>query len=162
MSVASPSEGALRDKLRRFFESILARSVPHLRLAYPPFGDPYYYAITALNIIDYGIFEPILGDWYSGIYAHLRWPAMQLFTAGAVKVTGIDTMWLFRFQEPLLGGIFALSVFALAREVTRSNSVALLAALIASLSDVVIHYQAEYHPQGFSVIILTRGAFRSG
>lgn len=132
--------------------SILARSIPHLRLAYPPFADVYYYAISALNIIDYGTLQPILGDWYPGIYAHLHWPVMQLFTATAVKITGIDSMWFFRFQEPLLGGIFVLTVFALAKEATKDNTIALLSALIASASDVVIYYQSEYHPQGFAVI----------
>lgn len=132
--------------------SILARSVPHLRLAYPPLADPYYHAVSALNIIDYGTLQPILGDWYSGVYAHLHWPMMHLFTAGAVNITGIDSMWFFRFQEPLLGGIFTLSVFALAKEATKSNSIALLSALFASLSDVVIYYQSEYHAQGFAVI----------
>ena len=40
----------------------------------------------------------------------------------------------------------------MAKEATKSNSVALLSALIASLSDVVIYYQSEYHAQGFAVI----------
>jgi len=133
--------------------SILARSIPHLRLAYPPLADPYYYAISALNIIDYGTLQPILTDWFGGIRAHLHWPMMHLFTAGAVKITGIDSMWFFRFQQPLLGGIFALTVFALAKEVTRNNTIALLSALFASLSDVVIYYQSEYHPQGFAGIV---------
>ncbi len=52
--------------------SILARLIPHLRLAYPPLADPYYHAISALNVIDYGTLKPILGDWYSGVYAHLH------------------------------------------------------------------------------------------
>lgn len=132
--------------------SILARSIPHLRAAYPPLADPYYYAISALNIIDYGTLQPVLGDWYSGVYAHLHWPVMQLFTAAAVKITGVDSMLFFRFQEPLLGGIFVLTVFALAKEATKNNTIALLAALFASASDVAIHYQSEYHPQGFAVI----------
>jgi len=132
--------------------SILARSISHLRLAYPPLVDPYYHAVSALNIIDYGTLQPILGDWYSGVYAHLHWPMMHLFTAGAVNITGIDSMWFFRFQEPLLGGIFTLIVFALAKEATKSNTIALLAALFASLSDVVVHHQSEYHAQGFAVI----------
>jgi len=132
--------------------SILARSIPHLRLTYPPLVDPYYHAVSALNIIDYGTLQPILGGWYGGVNAHLHWPMMHLFTAGVVNITGIDSMWFFRFQEPLLGGIFALSVFALAKEATKSNPVALLSALCASLSDVVIYYQSEYHAQGFAVI----------
>ena len=132
--------------------SVLARSIPHLRLTYPPLADSYYHAVSALNVIDYGTLQPILRDWYSGVYAHLHWPMMHLFTAGAVNITGIDSMWFFRFQEPLLGGIFALAVFALAKEVTKSNPIALLSALFASLSDVVIYYQSEYHAQGFAVI----------
>ncbi|MCK4793859.1 MAG: hypothetical protein KAV87_59580 [Desulfobacteraceae bacterium] len=132
--------------------SILARSIPHLRAAYPPVTDPYFYAISALNIIDYGTLQPVLGDWYSGVISHLHWPVMQLFTAAAVKITGIDSMWFFRFQEPLLGGIFVLAVFALAKEATKNNTIALLAALFASASDVAITYQSEYHPQGFAVI----------
>ena len=134
------------------FLSILARSIPHLRLTSPPFSDPYFYAISSLNIIDYGTLQPVLAEWYGGVNTHLHWPMMQLFTAGAVKITGIDSMWFFRFQEPLLGGMFALAVFAMAKEVTKNNSVALLSALFASMSDVVIFYQAEYHPQGFAAI----------
>jgi len=132
--------------------SILARSIPHLRAAYPPVADPYFYAISALNIIDYGTLQPVLGDWYTGVYAHLHWPVMHLFTAAAVKITGIDSMWFFRFQEPLLGGIFVLAVFALAKEATKNNTIALLAALFVSASDVAITYQSQYHPQGFAVI----------
>ncbi|MFC2021452.1 hypothetical protein ACFLU1_06725 [Chloroflexota bacterium] len=133
--------------------SILARSVPNLRLAYPPQADAYYYAISTLNIIDYGTLQPVLADWYGGVGAHLHWPMMHLFTAGAVKITGIDSMWFFRFQEPLLGGLFALIAFALAREATKNNAIALLSALFASASDVAIYYQSEYHPQGFAVIL---------
>lgn len=133
--------------------SILARAIPHLRLSYPPLGDPYFYAISTLNIMEYGTLEPILAGWYSGVLAHLHWPMMHLFTAIAVKLTGIDSMWFFRFQEPLLGGLFALAVFTLAKEATRNNTIALLSALFASLSDVVIFYQSEYHPQGFALIV---------
>ncbi len=132
--------------------SILARSIPHLRLAYPPFGDPYFYAISALNIIDYGTLQPMLAGWYSGIIVHLHWPIMHLVAAIAVKLSGIDSMWFFRFQEPLLSGLFVLAVFALAKEATKNNTIALLSALLAALSDVVIFYQAEYHPQGFALI----------
>jgi hypothetical protein len=132
--------------------SILVRSIPHLRFPYPPFADPYFYSVSTINIIDYGTLQPVLGNWYGGISGHLHWPVMQLVTAEAVQMTGGDSMWFFRFQEPLLGGVFALAVFALAREATRHNGIALLSALIASASDVVIFYQSEYHPQGFALI----------
>ena len=132
--------------------SILARLIPHLRLAYPPLHDPYFYFISFLNILEHGTLQPILSWWYPLLDMHLQWPVMHLLGAMTAQVTGIDSMWFLRFQAPLLGAVFSLAVFALAKEATKNNTIALLSALFASASDVVIFYQAQYHPQGFALI----------
>ncbi len=132
--------------------SILARLVPHLRLVYPPLHDPYFYFISFLNILEHGTLQPILSWWYPLLDMHLQWPVMHLLGAMTAQVTGIDSMWFLRFQAPLLGAVFSLAVFALAKEGTKNNTIALLSALFASASDVAIFYQAEYHPQGFASI----------
>jgi len=62
-------------------------------------------------------------------------------------------MWLFRFVAPLFGAIFSLMAFLLAKLVTKNDSVALLAALFATMSDVIIFYQSEYHPQGLALLL---------
>jgi len=132
----------------------IARAVPNLRLSYPPLHDPYYHYVCTLNVIRYGTLEPILGWWYSGVSTQLHWPDMHLLTTLLVHITDIDVMQLFRFQEPAMGIIFFLAVFILAKAVIKNDGVAMLSALFASLSDVVIFYQSEYHPQGLAIIFL--------
>ena len=106
---------------------ILARSIPHLRLAYPPLHDPYFYFSCFLNIVEHGTLQPILSEWYSSaISINIQWPVMHLLGAMTAQVTAIDSMWFLRFQQPLMGAIFALAVFALAKEATKNNTIALL------------------------------------
>jgi hypothetical protein len=133
--------------------SFLARAVPHLVVRYPPFSDAYFYAIAALNISDYGTLQPVLSNWYPLVGMQLSWPVLHVLTSALQQISGVDAMWLFRFEAPLLGGIFSLAVFSLAKAVSKNDSVALLAALFASLSDVVIFYQSEYHPQGLAILL---------
>lgn len=130
----------------------LARAVPNLRLSYPPLHDPYYHYVCSLNILKYGTLEPLLNWWYPQISMQLHWPNMHLINAALVKITNIEEMHLFRFQEPLMGLIFFLGVFILAKCITKNNGISLLAAMFASLGDTVIFYQSEYHPQGLSFI----------
>lgn len=130
----------------------IARAVPNLRLSYPPLHDPYYHFVAALNVINYGTLEPILGWWYSGTDVQLHWPIMHLLTTALVDITNVDVMQVFRYQEPVMGMIFFLAVFMLAKTVINNNGVAMLSALFASLSDVIIFYQSEYHPQGLAII----------
>ncbi len=134
--------------------TFLARAVPNLRLSYPPLHDPYSHFVTTLNVIEYGTLKPILGWWYSGVDIQLHWPDMHLITTALVKTTNIDVMQFFRFQEPVLGMIFFLAVFLLTKTVTANNGVSLLAGLFASINDIIIFYQSEYHPQGISIIYL--------
>lgn len=133
--------------------SLLARAIPNLRLCYPPLHDPYFYFVSYINISDYGTLQPVLGHWYPMLDAHLHWPGMHLLTSAMGQATGIDDMWLLRFAAPLLGGMFSPMVFLLGKVVTKNNSVALLAALFATTSDVVIFYQAKYHPQGLGLFL---------
>ncbi len=130
----------------------LARAVPNLRLSYPPLHDPYYHYVCSLNILKYGTLEPILNWWYPQINMQLHWPNMHLINAALVKVSGINEMQLFRFQEPLIGIILFLAVFILAKCVTKNNAISMLAALFASLGDTIIFYQSEYHPQGLAFV----------
>ena len=132
----------------------IARAVPNLRLSYPPLHDPYYHYVCTLNVLKYGTLEPILGWWYSGVDTQLHWPDMHLLTTALVHITDVDVMQVFRFQEPVLGMIFFLAVFILAKTVTNNDGVAMLSALFASLSSIIIFYQSEYHPQGLAIIFL--------
>ena len=132
--------------------TFIARAVPNLRLSYPPLHDPYYHFVCTLNVIEYGTLRPILDWWYWGVNTQLHWPNMHLITTALVKSTNIDVMQFFRFQEAFMGMIFFLAVFLLTKTVTNNNGVALLAGLFASISDVIIFYQSEYHPQGISIV----------
>lgn len=130
----------------------IARAIPNLRLSYPPLHDPYYHFVAALNVINYGTLQPILGWWYSGTDVQLHWPIMHLLTTALVNITNVDVMQFFRYQEPAMGIIFFLAVFMLTKTVINNNGVAIISALFASLSDVIIFYQSEYHPQGIAII----------
>jgi|GEM_PF-1736758 len=132
----------------------IARAVPNLRLSYPPLHDPYYHYICTLNILRYGTLKPILDWWYGGVDIQLHWPDMHLLTTALVHITNTGTMQIFRFQEPVMGIMFFLAVFVLAKVVTKNEGMAMMSALFASLSDVVIFYQSEYHPQGFAIVLL--------
>jgi hypothetical protein len=77
---------------------------------------------------------------------------MQILTVILVDITKINGFQFLRFQEPLMGMLFFTSVFILAKLITKNNNISLLTAFIASMSDVVIFYESEYHPQGLSVI----------
>ena len=131
--------------------SILASLIPHLRLTYPYKHDCYFYFISFLNILEHGTLQPMLGWWYGLVDVHLQWPVMYLLGSMTAQVTAIDSISFLRFQQPLTGVISALAVFALAREVTRNNTIALLSVLFALASDVVIARHSQYHPQGLAL-----------
>jgi len=132
----------------------IARAIPNLRLSYPPLHDPYYHYVCTLNVLRYGTLKPFLGWWYSGVNTQLHWPDMHLLTTVLRHITDIDIMQIFRFQEPVIGMIFFLAVFILAKTVTKNDMIAMLSALFASISDIIIFYQSEYHPQGFAIVLL--------
>lgn len=132
---------------------IIVRAIPNLRLLYPPLHDPYYHYVCTLNILDYGTLDPVLGWWYGGLNRQLHWPDMHLLTTALSNIANIDVMQLFRYQEPLMGAIFFLSVFILAEQVTDNHAVAVISSLFASLGDTVIFYQSEYHPQGLATVL---------
>src|SRR2546426_5892902 len=134
--------------------AFLVRAVPSIRLDVPSLHDSYAYAISMQGIYQSGTLNPVLGWWYPQVDQQLNWPVMQILTVELSKLLGVDPFWLVRFQEPLLGGITAVAVFMLARTATGRDSVSLIAALFVSSSDLVIYYQAEYHPQGFVLLVL--------
>lgn len=130
----------------------IVRAIPNLRLLYPPLQDPYYHYVCTLNILNYGTLDPVLSWWYGGLNDQLHWPEMHLLTTALTNITNIDLMQIFRFQEPLMGIILFFAVFLLAKQITKSDMIAVLSSLFASLSDSIIFYQSEYHPQGFAIV----------
>lgn len=132
--------------------TFLARAIPNLRLALPPLQDPYYHFICTENIIRHGTIESQVNSWYGYSPVQLHWPDMHLLTVDLNLVGGVELMDLYRFQEPLVGVIFLLAVYLVARALTGKENVALLAGAFAAFSDVVIFYQAEYHPQGLAFV----------
>jgi hypothetical protein len=133
--------------------SFFARCIRYLRLSYPALWDPYAYLVTFLNIHDFGTLEPIYSHWYSGIEGLINWPLMVLITETLSRVAAIDYLWLFNYQQPVLGTIFFLGGYALAYTISRNYGVSLLAGLILSLSSHTIFYQSEYHYQGYAFVI---------
>jgi len=131
-----------------------ARCVRYLQLPYPVLWDPYAFLATFLNIHNFGTLEPIYSYWYPGTENLINWPLMLIITECLSRIGGIDYMWLFNYQQPILGMIFFLGVYLLAYTVSRNYGVSLLAGLVSSLSSHVIFYQSEYHYQGYAFIIL--------
>ncbi len=132
----------------------IARAIPNLRLSYPPLHDPYYHYVCTLNVLRYKTLKPVLGWWYSRVNTQLHWPDMHLLTTALGHITDIDIMKLFRFQESVMGMIFFFAVFILAKTVTNSDRIAMLSALFASISYIIIFYQSEYHSQGSAIVLL--------
>jgi len=132
---------------------IIIRAIPNLRLIYPPLHDPYFHYVCALNILDYGTLDPILGWWYGLLGRQLHWPVMHLLTTILCQIANIDIIQLLRYQEPFLGAFLFLGVFLLAEQVTNNHTVAFIASLFATLGDTVIFYQSEYHPQSHAMVL---------
>ncbi len=132
------------------FITFIARAIPNLRLSYPPLDDPYFYFGSTQNILQFGTLEPVLGWWYFGTDSMLHWPLMHLFSTFLINIPNLNSSQVFRFQEPFIGTIFFLFMFIFTREITENYGVALVSGLFASLSDIIIFYQAEYHSQGFA------------
>ena len=91
-----------------------ARCVRYLRLSYPMLWDPYAFLATFLNIHDFGTLKPIYSNWYPGMESLVNWPSMLIITECLSRIGGIDYMWLFNYQQPILGMIFFLGVYLLA------------------------------------------------
>ena len=132
----------------------IARAIPNLRLSYPPLHDPYHHYVCTLNVLEYGTLKPILGWWYYGVDIQLHWPDIHLLSTALVHIANIDVMQVFRFQSPAMGMISFLAIFILAKVVTKNEGIAMLSALFASLNNNIIFYQAEYHPQGLTIVLL--------
>jgi hypothetical protein len=132
--------------------AFVVRAAPNLRLISPILQDPYWYFIKETNILQFGITNPALGWWWDQLSLQLHWPLMDLLAASTVKVAGVDAGLLWRFQEPLVGSLFVLVAFILAKLVVKNDGPALLAALIALSAGPVIFYQAEFVPQGLAFL----------
>lgn len=138
--------------------TFVVRAIPFLRLSDTLQEDSYPALVAATNALNFGVTNFGLSWWYSNAIQQLHWPLMQLLTVTTVLLsgTGIESFW--RFQEPFLGILFALAAFILAKIVIKNDGMALLSALIASLS-ATIYYQAEYHPQGLAFTYFVLAAY---
>jgi hypothetical protein len=130
--------------------AFVLQAAPNLRLVDTFLQDPYFHQVTTINVLNFGVANPVLISLYDNIQTQLYWPVMHLLTATAVTISGIDVGLLFRFQEPFIGALFVLAVFVLAKLVLKNDSQAFLASLIALSSETLIFYQSEYHPQGLA------------
>lgn len=133
--------------------AFLVRSIPNLVMNIQPLHDSYFYYTCSLNIIETGKITPFLTSWYPNINEQLQWPLMHILNVSLFYMTNIDLTQLLKFQEPFMGVIFFLGVFILAKITTKNDKIAIIAALIATFTDSVIFYQAEYHPQGFAFVL---------
>ena len=133
--------------------AFVVRSIPNLVMSIQPLHDSYFYYTCSLNIIETGTITPFLTSWYSDINEQLQWPLMHILNASLFYMTNINLTLLLKFQEPFMGVIFFLGVFILAKVTTKNTKIAIIAALIATFTDSVIFYQAEYHPQGFAFVL---------
>jgi hypothetical protein len=131
----------------------LTRAIPAVRLAYQPLVDPYYYFICAFNVDTAGTLSPVYSWWYDVVKQQLTWPALQIIATFLMNLTGIHSVDFLRLVPPLLGIVFFMGVFLLAREITRNNGIALLAGLFATSGDTVLFYQSEFHPQGLAFVL---------
>jgi len=132
--------------------TFLARIIWYLRISYPALWDPYAHLVSFLNIHRYHTLNPIMDWWAPDIEKTLHWPILYLITEELIIATGINYIHVWRFQEPLLGIVFFLIIFILAREVAKDNRIALLAANFTSFASHIIFYQSEYHMQGLALI----------
>lgn len=134
--------------------AIFVRAIPVLRLYYQIFPDSHAYFIPAMNVVENKTLEfgPAMASWWD-LSRLTYWPFIHLVTGSAAQISSVDLMWFLRWQEPLLGGLFALTLFGVAKIVSGRNSVALISALIGSTGATVVFYQSEYHPQGLAVVL---------
>ena len=133
--------------------AFLVRSIPNLVMNIQPLHDSYFYYTCTLNIIETGTITPFLTSWYPNIGDQLQWPLMQILNVCLFYMTNINLTQLLKFQEPFMGVIFFLGIFILAKVTTKNDKIAIIAALIATFTDSVIFYQAEFHPQGFAFVL---------
>lgn len=131
----------------------ISRALPNLRLTAPPFHDPYFYAVTTMNIVDFGTLNPTYVGWYGLIEQQLWWPLYHLLSADLLIIGNYNLIFNLRFLSPFISLIFFFALFVLARKFLKNTHVSFIAALLGSMSEVIIFYQSEYHPQGLSLIL---------
>ncbi|KKG06890.1 hypothetical protein [Methanosarcina mazei] len=129
------------------------RAIPNLRLSYPPLHDPYFYITSVINIVDFGTLTPHLLKWYYQLDVLLSWPSLHILTSEIILLSNVDTIQIMRYFNPLMGCIFLISVYILSYEITEDLKTSFVASLLASMGDLCVFYQSEYHPQGYSLII---------
>lgn len=132
----------------------VARAIPLLRLGVPFLHDPYFFMASTQDVLGSGSLSPTLSALYPQVGDALVWPLMQLISVTGETISGSGVQPWFSFQAPVLGALTSVATFLLARTITARTDVPLVAALLAASSDIVIYYQAEYHPQGLALLLL--------
>jgi len=133
--------------------SIMVRLVTPIQSFSPWMSDGIYYFISTKNIIEYGTLTPMLDTYYPLSIAHLNWPIMEILSAMIVQIGNFSYNEIILFQGALLGFVFTLGCYILTYSVTKNSIISLIAALTASLGDMIIYFQMEYHPNGFAIIL---------
>jgi len=133
--------------------AFIVRAASYLKFSGTVLLDSYYHMVTTTNILSFGVANPQLSWWYYNVQNQLYWPLMHLLTATTVLTSGIDVGLVFKFQEPLLGALFVLAAFILAKLVIKSDGAALLSAIVALSAETTILFQSEYHPQGLAFVL---------
>jgi hypothetical protein len=85
----------------------------------------------------------------------LHWPVLQLLTYQIHLWSGAPLDGLWRFLPPAIGSLTVVTIGLIAYQAYQSWRIAAIAGLLGSLSDLVLYYQAEYHPQGIAILLAT-------
>jgi hypothetical protein len=133
----------------------LVRSIPVLLLSHPPLHDGYFYYASLIDLVDTQSFKPVMQDWYPDVGRQLHWPVLQLLTYQIHLWSGAQLDDLWRFLPPATGSLTVVTIGLIAYQAYQSWRIAAIAGLIGSLSDLVLYYQAEYHPQGIAILLAT-------
>lgn len=133
----------------------LLRSIPTLKLSYPPLHDGYFYFVSLQNIVDGHSIGPAYQNWYGDVGRQLYWPVLQLLTAQMSFWSGvsINTLWI--FLPPAIGALTFVTLSLITHNTYQSWRIAAIAGLIGSCSDLVLYYQSEYQPQGITIVVIT-------
>lgn len=130
------------------------RSIRYFRTGLPVLFDPYVHLATLTNVLETGYIEPGIVEWATVLNKTSYFFGMYVTSAQIIAITGISKWGVFRYQSPLFGiALFSL-ITALGYSLTGSRKVAVLGGFISSMTSNVIFYQSEYHPQGYSLVLL--------
>lgn len=128
------------------------RAFPNIILLFPPLGDPYYHFVSALNILEFGSTSSHITSWYVYSTLQLNWPLMHVMTCQLTLISGLDVMFYFKWLLPFIGFVFFLGSYTYTFRLCKKYNVALIAALLCTMSITTIFYQSEFHPQGLAIV----------